>query len=81
MFVCTGRGVGVGVAVGVGVGMDRGAIAELRRGRESWVRAAKTKLAPTRQVAAKTKAKTKKNCRRLDILGRLLVRFIINKTK
>src|SRR3979409_920619 len=51
----TGRGGGTGVGVGVGVGVgsvERGAIAELRRGRESWLLAV-TKLEPTRHIAAK----------------------------
>src|SRR6266576_891155 len=49
--VCAGRPPGTGVGVGVGVGIEPGAIAELRRGRESWFLAA-TKLEPTKHIAA-----------------------------
>jgi hypothetical protein len=82
--VCTGRGAGTGVAVGVGVGVgiERDAIAELRRGRESWLLAASTKLEPTKHMAAKTSATTNASCCGLSLLdiNRWLVRFIINLT-
>jgi hypothetical protein len=74
--VCAGRGAGVGVGVGVGTG--RGAIAELRRGRESWFLAASTKLEPTAQIAAKISSTTKANLGRLNVPNRSIVLFIIN---
>lgn len=78
--VCAGRA-GTGVGVGVAVGIERGAIAELRRGRESWLRAA-TKLEPTKHVTAKTSATTKATCFGLNLLNinRSFVRFIVNIT-
>ena len=75
--VCTGRAPGTGV--GVAVGIDCGAMAELRRGRESWFLAA-TKLEPTKHMAAKTSATTKDSCRPLNLPNRWLVRFMINMT-
>jgi len=87
-----GVGVGVGVAagrltvdcvvrtgagVGVGVGIERGAIAELRRGRESWLLAARTKPEPTTKVAATASATTKANRGRLNLRNRSIVRFIV----
>jgi uncharacterized protein Smg (DUF494 family) len=68
----------VGVGVDVGGGIERGAIAELRRGRESWLLATSTKLDPSTHVAAKTRVTTKANCRRLNLSNRSMVRFIIN---
>jgi hypothetical protein len=76
--VCVVRTAGMGVGVGVGVGTERGAIAELRRGRESWLLAARTKLEPATHVAAKTNAATQVNCGRGNLSKRSLVRFIIN---
>ncbi len=74
--VCVGR---AGTGVGVGVGTERGAMAELRRGRASWFLAA-TKLEPTKQVNAKTSATTKVSCRSLSLrnINWSLVRFIGN---
>lgn len=79
--VCAGRGAGTGVGVGVAAGIDCGAIAELRRGREFWLRAA-TKLEPTKHVTAKTSATTKPSllARSLLKINRWFVRFIINIT-
>jgi len=74
--VWVGRGAGVGV--GVGVGTERGAIAELRRGRESWFLAASTRLEPSAQIAAKTSA-TKANPGRLNLSNRSIFRFMIYK--
>ncbi len=85
--VCVDRGAGAGVGVGVGVaaGTERGAIAELRRGREFWLLAVGTKVEPTKHVAAKTSATTKASCFGLSLLNfnlhRSLVRFIINMTR
>jgi hypothetical protein len=78
--VCAGvcAGLGAGVGVGVGVGSGRGAIAELRRGRESWFLAASTKLEPNAQIAAKTSVTTKANRGRLNVPNRSIVLFIIN---
>jgi hypothetical protein len=82
--VCAGRATGTGVGVGVGVGIERGAIAELRRGRESWLRAA-TRLEPTKHIAAKTSATTKASCCGFKLLNlnlnRSPVSFIINITR
>lgn len=69
-----------GSGVGVGVGIERGAIAELRRGRESWLFAARTKPEPTTHVAAKTSAATKVNCGRLNLPNRSIISLIINIT-
>ncbi len=84
LTVCVARVAGIGVGVGVGVGSERGAIAELRRGRESWLLAVSTKVEFTKQVAAKTSARTKASCLGLSLvninLNRSLVRFIINIT-
>jgi len=74
--VCVVR-TGAGVGVGVGVGIERGAIAELRRGRESWLLAARTKPEPTTKVAATASATTKANCGRFNLPNRSIVRFII----
>ena len=75
--VCVVR---TGAGVGVGVGIERGAIAELRRGRESWLLAARTKPEPTTKVAATASATTKANCGRFNLPNRSIVRFIINMT-
>src|SRR5207237_4836843 len=77
--VCVVRVAGAGV--GVAVGTDLGAMAELRRGRESCILAAETKLSPTTHVAAKTSAEIKIKRGRLKLPNRSLVRFIINNQK
>ena len=61
---------------GAGVGVGRGAIAVLRRGRESWGLAAETRLEPVTKVVAKSSASAIRNLRFFKPPGEFLLSFI-----